>query len=245
VVQRETVVCMFRRSRAEEIAGFFALPIATNEVAVFYLGVSGLVARTASHAVLFDPAGFLKDDEITALKGVNLLLFTHNHLDHFSAGKTQALFRATGASVLAEAKVAATLKGKIPADKLVSAESGKNYTFGDVSASTILGVHRGPIMLYQVKLDGVSLFHAGDSGYVSLKDYPSDVAFLPTGRMSPTASPENAYKMTVDLKPDVAVAVHGSGKQKREFEAKVKEGLPQTSVLILEPFTSKKIVLLN
>jgi len=245
MVQNETVVCMFRRSRAEEIAEFFALPLGKNEVAVFYLGVSGIIARTASLAVLFDPAGFLKHDEVTALKGVNLLLFTHSHLDHFNAGKTKALYNATGAPVLAEAKVAAKLKGKIPADKLVSAESGKTYTFGDVTASAVVGVHRGPIMLYQVKLGGVALFHAGDSGYVSLKGYPSDVAFLPTGRMSPTASPENAYKMAVDLKPDVAVAVHGSGGQKREFEAKAKEGLPQTSVLILEPFTSKTIVLLN
>lgn len=236
---------MFRRSRAEEISEFFALPLAKNEIAVFYLGVSGVIARTASIAVLFDPAGFLKENEVTALKGVKLLLFTHSHMDHFSVGRTQALINMTGASVLAEARVAAKLRGKIPADKLVTAESGKTYAFGGVSASAIVGVHRGPIMLYRVKLDGVALFHAGDSGYVSLKDYQSDIAFLPTGRWSPTASPENAYKMAVDLKPDVAVAMHGSRKQKREFEAKVKEGLPQTSVLILKPFASKTIVLLN
>ena len=179
MAQKLIVVCMFRRSRAEEISEFFALPIAKNEIAVFYLGVSGVIARTASLAVLFDPAGFLKDDEVTALKGVKLLLFTHSHSDHFSVGRTQALINITGASVLAEARVAAKLRGKIPADKLVSAESGKTYTFGDVAASAIVGVHRGPIMLYRVKLGGIALFHAGDSGYVSLKDYPSDIAFLP------------------------------------------------------------------
>ena len=203
------------------------------------------MARTANQAVLIDPAGFLKGDEVAALKGVNLLLFTHSHLDHFNAGKTQALVKATSASVLAESKVAAKLKGKIPADKLVIAESGKTYTFGDVTALTVAGVHRGPIMLFQVKMGNVSLFHAGDSGYVSLKNYPSSIAFLPTGRMSPTASPQKAYDMAVDLKPDVAVAFHGSGSQKHQFEAKIKEGLPQTSVLILEPFTSKVIKLLN
>jgi len=100
-------------------------------------------------------------------------------------------------------------------------------------------------MLFQVKMGNVALFHAGDSGYVPLKNYPSSVAFLPTGRMSPTASPQKAYDMAVDLKPDVAVAFHGSGSQKHQFEAKIKEGLPQTSVLILEPFTSKVIELLN
>ena len=39
------------------------------------------------------------------------------------------------------------------------------------------------------------MFHAGDSGYVQVKDYPSDLAFLPTGSPSPTASPEYALKL--------------------------------------------------
>ena len=87
-------------------------------------------------AVLIDPAGLLKKDEIAALKAVNLVLFTHNHLDHFSSGATEAIFKATAAPVLAEAKVANKLKGKIPADKLVSAESGKTYTFGDANCNS-------------------------------------------------------------------------------------------------------------
>ena len=77
-------------------------------------------------------------------------------------------------------------------------------------------------MLYQIKMGGITLFHGGDSGYVTLKDYPSDIAFVPIGRMSPTASPENAYKMVVDVKPEVAVAMHGSDKQKQQFSRKSK-----------------------
>jgi L-ascorbate metabolism protein UlaG (beta-lactamase superfamily) len=120
---------MFRKSQAQEIERFFDLPLKKNELAVFYLGVSGFIARSLSHTVLFDLAGMLKDDEVNALKTVNLVLFTHDHLDHFSSGKTQAIFKATAAPVLAEPKVANKLKGKIPADKLVSAESGKTYSF--------------------------------------------------------------------------------------------------------------------
>ena len=87
-------------------------------------------------------------------------------------------------------------------------------------------------------MDDVSVFHGGDSGYVNLKDYPSQVAIVPVGRMSPTASPENAYKMVVDVKPDVAIAMHGSKKQKQQFEEKVKETMPQTAVYIMESFTT-------
>jgi L-ascorbate metabolism protein UlaG (beta-lactamase superfamily) len=234
---------MFRKSKADEIGKFFALQVNKNELAVFYLGVSGFIARSSSQTVLLDPAGMLKDDEVKALKAVNLLLFTHNHLDHFSSGKTEAIFKATAAPIVAEPKVANKLKGKIPVDKLVGVQPGKTYTFGDVTATAIQGIHRGPIMLYQIKMDDITLFHGGDSGYVSLKEYPSQVAIVPVGRMSPTASPENAFKMVADLKPDVAISMHGSEKQKRQFEQKVKEAMPKTTVWAIESYTFKTVSL--
>jgi len=231
----------FRKSKVDEVGRFFDSALQKNELAVFYLDVSGFIIRSVNQAVLIDPAGMLKDDEVNALKAVKLVLFTHDHLDHFSSGKTEAIFKATAASVLAEAKVAGKLKGKIPADKLVSAEDGKTYSLGGVNAAAIQGIHRGPIILYQLRMDGVTLFHGGDSGYVSLRDYSSQVAIVPVGRMSPTASPENAYRMVADVKPDVAITMHGSDKQKQKFEQKVKEAMPQTTVLIMAPFTVKTV----
>ena len=234
---------MFRKSKADDIGGFFAAPLQRNELSLFHLDVSGFILRSASHAVLIDPAGMLKDDELGELKGLNLVLFTHDHLDHFSSGKTQEIFKATSAPVLAEQKVADKLRGKIPDDKLVTAEHGKTYSLGDVTATAISGIHRGPIILYQLKMDGITVFHGGDSGYVNLKDYPSQVAIVPVGRMSPTASPENAFKMVADIKPDFAVTMHGSDRQKQQFEAKVKESMPKTTVYIMAPFTAKTVSL--
>jgi L-ascorbate metabolism protein UlaG (beta-lactamase superfamily) len=233
---------MFRKSKAHEIEQFFNLQLKKNEVAFFYLGVSGFIVKSIGQTVLFDPAGMLKDDEVNALKSFNLILFTHDHIDHFSSGKTQAIFKATGAPILAEPKVASKLKGKIPADKLMSAEPGKTYSFGIITATAIQGVHRGPIMLYQIKMDGITLFHGGDSGYVSLKDCQCQIAIVPVGRMSPTASPENAYKMVSDIKPKFAITMHGSDKQKRQFEQKVKEAMPQTTVIMMEPYTSRTLL---
>ena len=234
---------MFRRSKASEIVDFFAAQLKDNELGLFYLGVSGFIVRTKNQAVIIDPAGFLKNNEVTALKSVSVMLFTHNHLDHFNSGKTQTLFKATDATILAEAKVADKLSGKIPADKLVSALSGKTYRYGDVTVTAVQGIHRGPIMLYQVKMGGITVFHGGDSGYVNLKDYSSDVAIVPVGRMSPTASPEKAFKMVSDIKPKVAVVMHGSDKQKIQFEQKVKDGMPQAIVIIMKSFTAKIVPL--
>jgi len=49
--------------------------------------------------------------------------------------------------------------------------------------------------------------------------------------------------MVADVKPAVAIAMHGSDKQKRQFEAKVKESMPQTTVYIMAPHTTKTITL--
>lgn len=234
---------MFRQDKSSEIEKFFSSQFKDNELSLFYLGVSGFIVRTKNRAVIFDPAGFLKDNEVKALKSISLVLFTHDHLDHFNSGKTQKLIKATKAPVLAEDKVADKLGGKIPSDKIVSAVSGKTYNYGDITVAAVQGIHRGPIMLYQVKMDGISVFHGGDSGYVSLKDYSSDVAIVPVGRMSPTASPEKAFQMISDIKPKVAVTMHGSDKQKQQFELKVKEGLPQTAVIIMQSFTAKTVTL--
>jgi L-ascorbate metabolism protein UlaG (beta-lactamase superfamily) len=181
----------------------------------------------------------LKDNEVAALKEVNLLLFTHSHLDHFSADKTLKLFKKTGAPILAEAKVANKLKGTIPDEKLTSATSGQTYAYGDLTIKAVQGVHRGPIMLFQIKMGNLLIFHAGDSGYVPLKECQSQLAFLPTGRWSPTSSPENAFKMAVELRPKVVVVMHGSKGQHKKFEDILKEKMPQTKVIIPAPYTSQ------
>lgn len=234
---------MFRQSKAEEIGKFFALGLSENQIAVMYFGASGILARTSKQSVLIDAAGFLKDDEAAALKEVNLLLFTHSHMDHFSEGKTLKLFKTTGAPILAEAKVADKLKEKIPDDKLTNAMSGQTYAYGDLTVKAVQGVHSCPIMLFQVKMGNLLMFHAGDSGYVPVKDYQSQLAFLPTGRWSRTASPENAFKMASELKPSVVVVMHGSKGQHKKFENMIKLKMPQTKVIIPAPYAYQTIEL--
>jgi L-ascorbate metabolism protein UlaG (beta-lactamase superfamily) len=230
-------------SKANEIRKLFASSLGKDEVAFMYLGYSGVIVRTSNRTIIIDPAELLGGEEIKALKGVDLLLFTHNHGDHYRSGVALDIFKATGAPVLAEPLVANDLKGKVSSDKLTSASAGKTYNFNGIMVSTIQGIHRGPIILYHLKIGDISIFHGGDSGYVPVKDYPADLAFLPTGSPSPTASPENALKMASELKPSIVVTIHGSEVQSKEFEGKVKENLPKTTVIITEPYLTKTVAL--
>jgi L-ascorbate metabolism protein UlaG (beta-lactamase superfamily) len=222
-----------------------ASPVADNEVSFIFLGYSGVIIKTPKGTILVDPAELLEAAELDALKsgGLGLVLFTHSHGDHFNANAAMEIFKATGAPVVAESSIARSLMARIPSSKLTNAVPGKTYTVGEFTVNAIKGIHIGPICLFQIKVGGLSIFHGGDSDYVPVKDYPSDLAFLPTGNPSPTASPEAAFKMAADLKPSVIVAIHGSAAESKEFERKIKEKMPNSSVIIPVPHAMKTLTL--
>jgi L-ascorbate metabolism protein UlaG (beta-lactamase superfamily) len=149
----------------------------------------------------------------------------------------------TEARIVAEPSVARDLRGKVPSERLTSVEPSKTYGVGDFEIKTIRGVHLGPIILYRVRVGEISIFHGGDSGYVPVKEYPSGLAFLPTGGPSPTASPGDAVKMAVDLKSKTAVAIHGSASQNRAFEKGVRDRIPGISAIIPEPYKAEKVTI--
>jgi len=212
-------------SAAETPAGveaMFARPLAARSVAYDYLGYSGVILRLPAGTVVIDPGDLLTAEEMKALQAakVTAVLYTHGHGDHFRPDVARILAEQAGATIIAEASVAQSLQD-LPAGKVIAAQPGKAVTLGGLTIRSVPGVHRGAIVLYQVKGGGVSVFHAGDSGPVPLAAYRSDVAFLPVGTPSPTASPENALRMVRDLKPQVVVPVHGTAAQVADFQAGV------------------------
>ena len=114
---------------------------------------------------------------------------------------------------------------------------------GGLSITPIQGRHIGPIMLFPVKAGGVTLFHGGDSAHVPLGDFPADVAFLPAGRPSPTASPGDALSMALDVKPRAVVVMHASPGQSRELERDIRTRLPGTVVRIPAEHRAYAVVL--
>ena len=121
--------------------------------------------------------------------------------------------------------------------------AGKSYTFGSIKVDVIKGIHIGPIELFRVTIGDFSLFHGGDSAYVALNKFPSQLAFLPTGDPSPTASPDDAFRMASDLNPKVVVAVHGSPGQSEEFRRRMQEKFPKTKIITAKKNTVYKVIL--
>lgn len=198
-----------------------------------YLGYSGVLVRVGECALLFDPGDLLPKRALRELRRLDLLLFTHGHYDHFDERAAVAMYEAAKPKVVCEESVYRRLRGKVPEEDLIRAKPGESVAVGGASVEAVAGRHVGPIVLYLVEVGGVRVFHGGDSGYVPLRPRRADLAIVPTGDPSPTASPDDALRMVLDLGPSAVVPVHGSEQQRRELERKLRELRPGVEVLVL------------
>jgi L-ascorbate metabolism protein UlaG (beta-lactamase superfamily) len=232
------------RARPEsEMDKLFAAPLGEDDLAYMFLGYAGFIVRGSAATVIIDPAGFLVEDDIPALAKhtIDAILYTHGHGDHFDAGAARRLEAATGATIVAEPSVARVLKssGSVPGEKIIAAVPGRPIKAGGAVIQCVIGKHVGPIVLFHVQLGRVSIFHGGDSAYVPLAPFAARIAFLPTGNPSPTASPADALKMALDVKPRVVVLMHGEESEHAEFERLAASRLPGVSVEIPKPYVTK------
>ncbi len=208
-------------------------PTEKSEAAILYLGYSGVIVKTKNHLIAFDPADLLDRKEIEYLSNLELLLYTHGHGDHYDTSTLRKIFEKASPHVIVEPSLFDDASRTVPKEKIFKAEYGKSIEIANFKVTGIKGIHRGPITLYLVKTDDLSIFHGGDSAYVPLTKHTSDIAFVPTGSPSPTASPEDAYKMVNDLKPKAALPFHGSESQHKTFIKLVKENLPEIKTIQL------------
>jgi len=208
------------------------------EIHALYLGYSGIAIKIGDVGLLFDPANMASPEVLELLTQCKptIILYTHDHYDHYNAETLKTLVKRLDCKVIVEPAMAGKLKGTVEAGKLFPAEHGKPFEVEGVKVTGFRGRHVGPITLYRVEASGVRVFHGGDSGYVGLAGVgPVDLAILPCGAPSPTASPRDAYRMALDLKPRHVMAVHGSETEVEELKRLLAEKLPETGFTAAKP----------
>lgn len=203
-----------------------------GEVKLTYLGFSGIILRTKNYTLLLDPSNLISTGTIRKLKTAKnvITIYTHDHYDHYDETTLKEIYHQIQCPVIVEPAMMGKLSKIIPQEKLYSAQHGKPLNIQEAIITGVKGLHRGPITLYHIEVDGIRIFHGGDSAYVKLEGFKTDIAIIPTGDPSPTASPRDAYKMIIDLKPKIALAIHGSTTQHHEFKNLVEKNIPEVKV---------------
>jgi L-ascorbate metabolism protein UlaG (beta-lactamase superfamily) len=224
-------------SLAQSVDELYDIDLGPKEFAFIHAGYAGILLRTKTAVVAFDPADLFSKVK-NHIKSLDLITYSQSHYDHFNLNDAVALYKKTEATIISEYSMVDDLRKKIPTEKVLSGPeefqgmSSPSFKVNGIQAKLHRGVHPRPIIQFRVSIGQLKILHAADSGYWPVGKGKIDVAFLPTGTPSPTCHPGVALAMAMDTNPTFAVAVHGGKKQRQKFKALVRHELPDTTVVI-------------
>lgn len=187
-----------------------------------YLGHSGLRLRASDpngrYEVVIDP--FLSHNPSTPVKPEDLrpshIVITHAHGDHW--GDTEAIARASGATVVSSAEIANYAERKGLQGHGMNIGGAHRFDFGSVrftpawhSSSFPDGTYGGMPMGVVIEMGGLRIYHAGDTGLFSdmrlIGRLGLDVALLPIGD-NYTMGPDDALEAVRLLAPKRVIPIH-------------------------------------
>jgi L-ascorbate metabolism protein UlaG (beta-lactamase superfamily) len=170
-----------------------------------WYGQSAFALTGAEHSVFIDPFGDMSP--LTERSGLqwdyspiedisaDLLLVTHEHLDHNAVeviGGEPAILRSTAG------------RHESPVGEVVGVASEHD---------PVAGTERGPNTIFVFELDGVRVAHFGDFGQLALRDEQTaaigevDLLIVPVGG-GPTTDAAQAYEIVERLKPRWVIPMH-------------------------------------
>lgn len=234
-----------RSSSLSPFAGFGDMQLSEGEVGMMYLGTSAFILKTSHHTIVIDPATEIPTDALAPLGMIDAILITHEHSDHFDASATFELHHASEGVVLANEGAYESLAGLIHrAEKLMLLMPGEDAVMDGMVVTAIAANHSGlsPLM-YVISVDNVTILHGSDSGFMpALEEYRGeiDIALLPMGGGSPTASASEAFKMAAAALPKLVIPMHGTSADYDELES-LMAGLPGVDYLEIQPLTPQRI----
>jgi len=165
------------------------LPTGPGRVPVTWFGQAGFALRSSTATVVIDP--FLSPHEArlyesnqppTATTGVDLLLCSHEHLDHFDPDGAPSIAKASpGATVVVPAPIVDMVtEAGIPPDRVLGVQPGEVHELNGIAIRPIPARHGvtmedaygfgeelsgGQIRFvgFVLEMDGVRIYHAGDT----------------------------------------------------------------------------------
>ncbi len=187
--------------------------------------------------VLIDPGQTFTAEEAEVIEELDVIAVTHEHTDHYSRDIVVDLARKTGAAVVTNKTVFKDLRRLVADERMVRLKAGESVDLDGLRVHALRSVHPGlhPLVLL-FETDDLAVFHGSDSGFSNAFEAfsPVDVAFVPVGGPSPTASVNDALRMVRIMSASVAVPIHGYPEEVTLFKERAKVALSSVKVVIPE-----------
>ncbi|MGC8655905.1 MAG: metal-dependent hydrolase [Thermoplasmata archaeon] len=164
--------------------------------------------------VLIDP--FLKENPKSPIKPdelgkIDFIIVTHSHSDHL--GDAYEIVKKRGSKLISLFEnIQDAEKEGLPEEKLIGMNIGSQVDFEGIKIGFVQAVHSANCTGTVVTGDGVTIYHAGDTGlFGDMKligeVYKPKVALLPIGGFF-TMGPKEAAMAARMIKPEIAIPMH-------------------------------------
>ncbi len=184
-----------------------------------FFGRAAILLSSGGRSVLIDPGvnlGLRLERLLGESNDLSCVIVSHEHPDHFDRDLVGRL-ASRGIPVLGSRYLLSGLSGAAGPDAdLRIMRHGESVEVGGVEVRPFRAKHTGlgPFVVF-VELGGISAFHGSDSGFTpSIRSSAGvDVAFLPAGGGSPTASVSESLRIARLLNPRWIVPIHGTRRE--------------------------------
>lgn len=213
-----------------------------GNVLIEWLGHAGFLLKGQGRNIFIDP--YVIPDDLDPGDDADIILLTHEHFDHCNPESIRQL-RGSMTTTLIPENMSLKFRGDarriIEGDVLEGSLAIKGVNIEVVPAYNLEKPNhpRGDGVGYIVELDGIRIYHAGDTDLIpEMKDINADVVLLPISEAY-TMSEEEAAEAAVMIGPKVAIPMHygcveGTEADPQRFKELVNEKAPGIEVIILQ-----------
>jgi L-ascorbate metabolism protein UlaG (beta-lactamase superfamily) len=177
---------------------------------IHWLGQATVKIEAGGKIIYIDPYQLEQPDH------ADIVLITHSHEDHLAPGAIAKIAQATTRFIAPQSCVA-SLESKFKTTVTV-VEPGNVVDIGDIHIAAVPAYNvvktnfhpkANKWVGYLLKIDGVTIYHAGDTERIpEMKDLTCDIALLPLGQTYTMNSVQDAADAALDVKTKIAVPIH-------------------------------------